>query len=278
MTGRLLPALLVSLVAPGCGDGGDGSSAESVDASTDASASDASASDASTTGDVATPADVCTQTCESEGWVCGSVCGSACGECPESERCEEGECLCAPVCPESACGLSDECGGLCPACDTLANCEDCPLLLTLVDIETGEDGVNRGASIELHYIAGESVPRPRTADLHFIISGPARLLEIVPGDTLTTAGKGLYRDADSGKPWVEREGDLVQVVILSTDSTDRIEPGHVLTLRWLFGPEAFSDPAPVVVRLVKRSETFAPPDADAYLAAGGYDAPVVLWP
>lgn len=284
MTGRgllvialpLAAALFTAALATGCGADEADVGASSADVA--AEVSDSQAAELPVTADVTGTPDACTDTCESAGWVCGSVCGIACGACGAQEACEDGACVCAPSCPKASCGQADSCGGTCPACDTLTNCQDCPLQLTLFDIETGADGVRRGATVALDYLAPEHAPRPRTADLQFVISGPVRLLAVEPGDALVLAGKGLYQDADTGKPWVERDDDVVQVVVLSVANTNRIEPGRLLTIQWLFGPEAFGDPAPVVISVVARSETFAPPDADAYLGVGGYDAPIVLWP
>ena len=227
----------------------------------------------------ASPTDTCTQTCEEAGFECGEACGLPCGVCQGTQvSCVEGHCVCAPVCSLDLCAEPDGCDGTCPPCPSDENCADCVLRLSVSEVDEGTGDQIRGATLTLHYMPPDEAPHPRTADLHFVVEGPVRLLELTPGPSLEDAGKALHRDADTGKPWRELGDGIIQVLVLSTDNTDRMGPGLWLTMRFVFGPEAYDDPLPLVVRVVERAETFAPPDADLVLMSGGYDAPVAVWP
>ena len=60
----------------------------------------------------------CDVTCQSGGFECGTLCGEVCGTCDPNEHCEDGQCVCTPVCGPESCGQDDGCGGVC-------ECEDC---------------------------------------------------------------------------------------------------------------------------------------------------------
>ena len=83
------------------------------------------------------PSGVCSNCLpDCEGLLCGpDGCGGSCGSCGLGAVCESGACVCAPDCPDEACGAPDGCGGVCPACpaedvlsgdasDTVSDAED----------------------------------------------------------------------------------------------------------------------------------------------------------
>ena len=93
-----------------CGDDGCGSSCGACSAGQVCSA----------TGQC-TGVDECTQSCESEGWACGTLCGEYCGMCEGASSCQEGACVCTASCVGVECG-DDGCGGTCGTCTEGRTC------------------------------------------------------------------------------------------------------------------------------------------------------------
>lgn len=84
------------------------------------------------------------------------------------------------------------------------------------------------------------------------------------------AGKDLYSDPISGNPWRRRADGDYQFLALSTNNTETIGAGRLLSLTFDVTAEA------ALFRLVKREQIMAPYGADAAVQAQPYDNPVVV--
>ena len=191
----------------------------------------------------------CTDTCQSAGGAtCGSVCGESCGGCDGALSCIDG------------------------ACATAVNCPACSLALTLID-KTVSGGRVLEAVFTLTYQPAEGEPRPRLADLRFALEGDAELVKVEPGAGLTAAGKQLFVDSKTQKPWRRRADGSYQLMAYSLGSTETFAAGTLLTLRF-----AHSQPGPFSLALVRRLQTFAPQPADSALQSSAYDGAVLVTP
>ena len=182
-----------------------------------------------------------------------------------------------PPAMDEGCAVTEMCGELCGPCARDTSCEECPLRLVVAERED-KDGSLRSFVLALDFDAAPEAPLPTMADIQLGVDGPARITEVELLEPLTEAGKDAVTDPDTGLPYREIEEDRFQILLLSTASNETISAGRWLRLRFLAG--GFSGPPtrPIVVRLLKREQIFAPPPADALLWGSPIDQPVVLRP
>ena len=224
----------------------------------------------------------CQGSCEELGFECGEACGESCGECTgEQEGCIGNFCQCLAACDAASCETADGCGGQCGPCANAANCQDCPLQLSLVD-QVVVDGLLTELTLALDYLPQDGKPLPTMADIRLAVTGPAQLKQVGLGPPVTEADKSLFVSPETGKPFLVLDDGVHQILVFSTGNTIAIEPGRWLLLRFKMGPASSAetlnwDAAPATFALVTRDETLAPPGADSTLWGGGYDAPVVVW-
>lgn len=199
-------------------------------------------------GDPTDPGGECTDTCESAGAVCGSVCGEECGGCSEELACSVGSCVEA------------------------TNCSSCELTLSHV-LEPGLIHSHKEAVIAIDFTPAEGAALPRMAEFRLQLDGPATLLEARSGESLSTAGKDLYRDAFTGNAFKQAADGAYRLLAYGAASAKEIGAGRIAELRL-----QVTGSGPVSVHLQRREQTFAPATADAQLQASSYDQPLVVKP
>lgn len=118
------------------------------------------------------------------------------------------------------------------------------------------------------YFPSDLEPRPRIADVRLNVPAGLVLDNLTLGIAGLSASKELYVDPESGSPWKVRSDGNIQALIIALDNSNSLESGRLLTY-------TFSIPAPqagpVSVNLVKRDQTFAPPDSDSAIDTTSYD-------
>ncbi len=184
---------------------------------------------------------------------------------------------CQPDCEGKTCTEADGCGGTCGPCARAVSCEDCPLQLRLVDRKDEEGGL-REITLALDLVADQGGALPAIADLRLSVEGPARLRRIGLGEPLLDGAKEPVIDPATGRPFRLLDDGSTQVVLLSTSNTRRIAPGRWLYLRFDAGDSSGPATEPILVRLLRREQTFAPQPADALLWGSRLDQPVVVRP
>ena len=93
-------------------------------------------------------------------------------------------------------------------------------------------------------------------------------MRISAGIAGSSASKELYVDPESGSPWKIRGDGSIQALIIALDNNNSLESGRLLTYTFSIpSPQA----GPVSVNIVKRDQTFAPPDSDGAIGATPYD-------
>jgi hypothetical protein len=185
-------------------------------------------------------------TCQSEGKECGTVCGVDCGLCETGETCSAGTCI------EVTSDVS---------------CLDCSLRLSVLNKESTNDTLT-ALTLVVDYFPTNLEPRPRIADVRLNVPAGLVLDSLTLGIAGSSASKELYVDPESGSPWKIRSDGSIQALVVALDNSNNLESGRLLTY-------TFSIPAPqagpVSVNLVKRDQTFAPPDSDSAIDATAYD-------
>lgn len=195
----------------------------------------------------------CTDTCEAAGWGCGSLCGTACGPCDDGITCIWNRCYTPPV---------------------EVSCDTCSLQLSLLAKEVDSStGYLTSVSLAVDYLPETNEPHPRLADLRIYANGPVTLTGLVAGPALTDAGKELYNDPITGNPWKARADGSSQLLVLSFTNTNPLASGRVVDLTF-----AVDTDQQVPFKIIRRDQTFAPPEADAALQSSPYDAAVVVSP
>ncbi len=223
---------------------------------------------------------------------CGGICGacgdgdqcSAAGMClspsqiiDEPEPCEGEQCGCVPICSAATCELADGCGGACGLCTSVESCPDCALRLSLVETQTHNDIV-RSVTLAVDFNPGSDDPHPGIADIRLTVTGPGQLKSVGLSPTVLDAGKELFVDPNTGKPFRVLADGTHQVLIFSTANTQTIPGGRWLFLKFTYDKAFATSPEPSVIQLVDREQIFAPPDADAVLWGTSLETPVVIWP
>ena len=131
-----------------------------------------------------------------------------------------------------------------------------------------ENGVITGLTLGVDYFPTDLEVRPRIVDIRLNIPAGLVLDNLVLGIAGTSASKDLYLDPESGAAWKVRSDGSIQALVIALDNTNTLESGRLLTY-------TFSIPSPqagsISVNLVKRVQTFAPPDADTAIDATAYD-------
>jgi hypothetical protein len=178
---------------------------------------------------------------------CGSVCGALCGVCDDSQSCYSGKCH-APV---------------------TTNCEQCSLKLSIIDGDTQNGGPATRIVVAIDYQPTDGEPRPRLADLRLAASHPVHVVDVQQGEALTLAKKQIYRNPATHELWTVKKDGSFQLLAMAADNLERIEPGRLATLTFIADTSK-----PLSLKLVRRDQIFAPPDADAALQATAYQHPV----
>jgi hypothetical protein len=141
------------------------------------------------------------------------------------------------------------------------------------DPETGLTRSHKEAVIAIDFNPAEGAVLPRMAEFRLQIDGPATLLEARSGESLSSAGKDLYRDSYTGNAFKQAADGAYRLLAYGAASANDIGAGRIARLRLeVTGPEAVS------VHLQRREQTFAPATADAQLQASSYDQPLVVKP
>lgn len=144
--------------------------------------------------------------------------------------------------------------------------------LFLLD-QTVVEGRVTGVVLALDYTPSSEEPRPRMADIRLLANLPVSLSQVVPGPALINADKDLFIDPDTGNPWRQRDDGALQFLVYSVANTHALASGRLLTLTFVL-----DSVQPVSFGLVRRNQTFAPPEADNALQATTYDMPVMVMP
>jgi hypothetical protein len=122
-------------------------------------------------------------------------------------------------------------------------------------------------TLVVDYFPTSMEPRPRIADVRLDVPAGLVLDSLTLGIAGTSASKELYVDPETGSPWKLRSDGSIQALVVALDNSNSLESGRLLTY-------TFSIPAPqagsVSVNIVKRDQTFAPPDSDSALDATAY--------
>jgi len=219
----------------------------------------------------------CDQSCTDLGFECGEHCGVSCGSCAGAQQaCVQGRCECMPACALSPCETADGCGGTCGPCATYESCTDCPLKLSVMEVED-YGGVLRTVTLRVDFSPAEGDALPGIADIRMNVSGPVELKSVGVSPVILDAEKELFVDPNTGKPFRELADGTTQILIFSSANTTKIPGGHWLYLKFKFAKDAAQSAEPAVFQLVEREQIFAPPDADSALWKAPLDGQVVVW-
>jgi hypothetical protein len=197
---------------------------------------------------VCVPESQCTDTCASLTASCGEVCGQACGSCGDSQVCAAGKCL------------------------EGTTCTTCSTTLRLIDKRV-VDGRIVEVTLAIEYTPNDTEPRPRVADFRIKADHPVQLLEASVGPAVEEAGKALYVDQATGKPWRVRADGSFQLLAYGVGNSQTFTTGRAVTLRIGVGSTS-----PVAFTLLRREQIYAPPPADIALQATAYDRQLVVSP
>lgn len=190
--------------------------------------------------------EACDDTCERFVRECGEVCGETCGTCPASQSCLDGVCIEA------------------------RSCEDCSVQLSLIDTEIGETVIQR-VKLAIHYIPTEGEPLARLADIRIRSSDDVTPIEAASGPALVNAGKSLYVDAETEKPFRVLDDGSTQLLVYSNSNMTALETGLIATVSY-----SLDSMGPVSFELVRRPQVLAPGNADDALQSTQYDRKVVV--
>jgi hypothetical protein len=217
---------------------------------------------------------------------CGQVCGVDCGECPRGWTCTKGQCElscddfvclyydCGTVCGQDCggCGEGQECQH--SRCVFADGCPECALQLRKVSELTTANGLEEVTVEILHN--PKDRPRPRLIDIRLRASHALDLQEATLGAAASAAGKELYEDPDSARPWQSKGQGFYQFLIMSYEPTDEVGAGALLRVRFKVGQPTVG--RPLFMNLVKRRDTFAPSQPDLFLQVDDYDIPLWVGP
>ena len=221
----------------------------------------------------------CEHSCSSLGKVCGEHCGEICGECSGAQDgCVDGQCVCQPDCRTKSCGEGDGCGGLCEPCPTDISCQDCPLVLEVVETRRDSEGDVRYVVVAVDYKAPVGSELPGLADLRFDFSGPAKVVSVATGSVLNVQGARLFADPGTGQYYRVLPEKTLQLLLKPGQPNAALPSGRWLFVEFELGDDEGPAKVPFTLKVVSRKQTFAPVDADAALWSGGYSNPVVVWP
>lgn len=151
------------------------------------------------------------------------------------------------------------------------SCQACPLRLFLLN-KQAVDGSTQRVTLAVDYAPAEADAKPRLADFRLKSSHEMTVVDAAPGEALSQAGKVLYVDAQSKKPWRKRKDGSYQFAILSTENANRLASGRLLTVT------ADLPAGSASFYLQKRDLTFAPLEADLAIRSTPYDTPVLVEP
>ncbi len=223
----------------------------------------------------------CTKSCGALGLTCGQHCGVSCGTCPAGASCDAGRCTCAPQCDGKSCTDADGCGGTCGPCPSEVSCTDCWLKLVVVD-RVKSNGRTTQVVLAIDYAPPAGAALPTLADLHLTLAGPAKLEQVGIGEPLTSAGKKLYPNPNTGHVYQVLPDGTIRLLVMSTANSKPIGPGRWILLKVSLGAAADAAEAPadrpLVARLVPHNEIFAPTQVDQPLWSQPIDGAVVVWP
>jgi hypothetical protein len=193
----------------------------------------------------------CTDTCDSLEYTCGEVCGEVCGVCTGDAQCITGSCYSEAV---------------------DVSCDLCSLQVVVIN-KTVNNGLITAVTLAIDYQPTTTEPNPRIMDLYFKADAHAQPLTATEGAALTAASKTLSSDTVTGNSWLTTNDGHMRFLAFSAGNTNDIEAGRLLEVSFAVNPGQSG----LLFSLIKREETFAPPDADAALYGQDYDAPVVIW-
>ncbi len=192
----------------------------------------------------------CNDTCADLGYSCGEVCGEVCGTCTNGGLCITGSCYSEAV---------------------DVSCDTCSLQVVLLN-KTVSDGQITAVDIAIDYQPSETEPNPRIMDLHFKADPNAQPTNATEGAALTAANKALSADSSTGNKWLPSTEGNMRFLAFSASNTNEIQTGRLVEISFAVNPGQEG----LVFSIVKREETFAPPDADAALYGQSYDAAIVV--
>jgi len=188
----------------------------------------------------------CKDTCASAGRSCEAVCGQECGACADDASCVTG------------------------TCKQALNCQGCSLPFYTLSRKI-VDGRIREVTFALDYAPAEHEPRPRLADLRVRANRKATLKSVQLGGALSSAGKALFVNSETGEPWKKRADGSFQILAYRATNTNPFGTGRLMTMTF-----ELNELGPVEFTLVRRLQTFAPPEADAALQSTSYETAVVV--
>jgi len=161
---------------------------------------------------------------------------------------------------------------------SLVSCTDCKLRLAVVETTHGADGRPESIVVALDYKPADDDAPPGLVDLRLAITGPASLLTVGLTPAVMNAGKELFVDPGTGRPFRTLADDTIQLLLFSTKNSTTIPGGRWLFLKLKLNPDAVGAAEPVAVRLVPREAMFAPPESDKSLWGSSLDTAIVVWP
>lgn len=192
----------------------------------------------------------CTNTCQSEGYQCGTVCGVSCGTCTDQQECVWHKCY---------------------AKRTEQSCPDCVLKLSLVREPDFKDNGNI-AKVVLAIDYNPSSTEARMADMWIYANADVKLARVETGEGLADAGKAFFIDPVNHVPYRQRADRAFSLLALSLTNRNAIGAGRLATLEF-----TLDHPKAVAFKLVHHP-TLAPAGADNELASMPYDSAVVVSP
>jgi len=174
------------------------------------------------------------------------MCGEACGACGDGQACLDGQCR------------------------EGVSCLDCGLQLRLLERRIISGKIAR-VVIAVELDTTKASASPRLIDLRI---GSDRVVELVKaeaGPALLETGKDLFQDETTKQRWQQKPDKNYQVLAYSLAGTARVSGGRVMTLTF-----DLAEKGPVRFSVQRRTQTFAPLDADSPLQASQYDEALVV--
>ncbi|MCU0664071.1 MAG: hypothetical protein MUC50_17310 [Myxococcota bacterium] len=187
----------------------------------------------------------CEQGCEGVDAECGFVCGSWCGPCAQDETCSAFTCAAAVSCPT------------------------CPLFLALVEKQVQQARLKK-IVVSLNLLVEAPSEGPRLFDLHLRSSDKVRLVSVQEGAALKAAGKTLFVDPSTGKPFSVAADGTVRLLAVGT-SGSTMASGQLAVLTFVVDSLLSVD-----VSLVRTEPVFTPPQFDEQLQMTRYDHPIAV--
>lgn len=187
----------------------------------------------------------CVETCSEAHYECGNICGVDCGSCGQDETCSLGKCKSSWS----------------------------SLMLRLEEAHKVSGRIEARLAVEFDPADGQALPR--MADLRLALEGAADLqIEAVSlGSALEKAGKTLFTDALTGKPWQVLPDGAVQLLVYSSQNVTEVGAG-----RWLTIVVSMRDVSDAKLHLVRSQGLFAPLSADSAVQESAYDLPITVTP